>query len=227
MCGRFARHRRQEVIARFLSVDRDDLPEDDLSYNIAPTQDVMAVRADTGGKRFMCNLRWGLIPSWAKDQSIAAYTSNARAETLLEKPSFRTAFRSRRCLIPADGFYEWSKKGKEKVPYFIKLKSDDPIVFAGLWDRWKDPAGRVIESCTIVTTTPNELVGEFHHRMAAILRPESFSLWLDPGFTRAEELLDLLAPYPADEMEAYRVSKLVNNSRNNSPECMKALDSDI
>jgi putative SOS response-associated peptidase YedK len=199
----------------------DELPFLDASYNIAPTQDVLAVRATTEGKREMACLRWGLIPSWAKDTSISSYTSNARAETLLEKPSFKNSFRSRRCLIPADGFYEWGKVGREKFPYYFRMKEDGPFAFAGLWDRWRDPEGTLIESCTIVTTTPNELLEPLHNRMAVILRPDQFSLWLDPTMTRAEELMDTLVPYPADEMESFRVSKFVNNTRNNTPACIQ------
>jgi putative SOS response-associated peptidase YedK len=165
-----------------------------------------------------------LIPSWAKDDSISAHTSNARAETLLEKPSFKNAFRSRRCLIPADGFYEWSKQGKEKIPYYLSMKSDEPLAFAGLWERWRDPAGKIVESCTIITTTPNSLLEKLHHRMAVILRPEHFKLWLDPSLTRAETLIDILCPYPAEEMQAHRVSKLVNNVRNNVSECIESCE---
>ena len=220
MCGRFARHRREEVIAKYLGVE-DELPFLDASFNIAPTQDVLAVRATTEGKREMVCLRWGLIPSWAKDASISAYTSNARAETLLEKPSFKQSFRSRRCLIPADGFYEWGKVGREKFPYYFRMKEDRPFAFAGLWDRWRDPEGTLVESCTIVTTTPNELLEPLHNRMAVILKPNQFSLWLDPTMTRAEELIDTLVAYPADEMESFRVSKFVNNTRNNTPACIQ------
>jgi putative SOS response-associated peptidase YedK len=223
MCGRFARHRRQEIIARFIDVD-GDLPFLEPSFNIAPTQQVLAVRAAVDGGREMTTMRWGLIPSWAKDDSISAHTSNARAETLLEKPSFKNAFRSRRCLIPADGFYEWSKQGKEKIPYYLRMKSDQPLAFAGLWERWRDPAGKTVESCTIITTTPNSLLEKLHHRMAVILRPEHFKLWLDPSLTRAETLTDILCPYPAEEMQAHRVSKLVNNVRNNIPECMESCE---
>src|SRR5258705_1652237 len=219
MCGRFARHRRQEIIARFIDVD-GELAFLEPSFNIAPTQQVLAVRAAVDGGREMTTMRWGLIPSWAKDDSISAHTSNARAETLLEKPSFKNAFRSRRCLIPADGFYEWSKQGKEKIPYYLKMKSDEPFAFAGLWERWRDPAGKTVESCTIITTTPNSLLEKLHYRMAVILRPEHFKLWLDTSLTRAETLTDILCPYPAEEMQAHRVSKLVNNVRNNVPECI-------
>lgn len=220
MCGRFARHRRQEVIARFIQVE-GEFPDLAPSYNIAPTQQVLAVRATPSGVREMTTFKWGLIPFWAKDAAISAHTSNARAETLLEKPSFKHAFRSRRCLIPADGFYEWGKDGKEKVPYYFRMKADEPFALAGLWERWRDPAGVVLETCTIVTTTPNELVEPLHNRMAVILRPESFDLWLDHGLTRAEALTELLYPYPADEMEGHRVSKLVNNPRNDVPQCIE------
>jgi putative SOS response-associated peptidase YedK len=199
-----------------------DLPEElPPSYNIAPTQDVLAVRADADGKREMTVLKWGLIPFWAKDESIAAHTSNARAETLLEKPSFKHAFRARRCLIPADGFFEWAKAGREKIPYYFRMADDSPLAFAGLWERWRDPSsGRPIETCTIVTTTPNEILSTMHHRMAVILKPDAFTLWLDPTMKRAEELMDLLSPFPAEEMAFHPVSKLVNNVRNNFPQCI-------
>jgi len=218
MCGRFARHRRDEIVERFLPFD-GEVPELEPSFNVAPTQQVLAVRANSEGRREFTTLRWGLIPSWAMDESISAHTSNARAETLLDKPSFKNSFRTRRCLIPADGFYEWSKQGKEKVPYYFQLKSHEPLAFAGLWDKWRNPDGNVVESCPIITTTPNELLQRFHHRMAAIVKPELFDQWLAAS-TRVESLTDLLTPYPADEMEAYRVSKLVNNVRNNSAECI-------
>ena len=220
MCGRFARHRRDEIVERFLPFE-GEVPDLEPSFNVAPTQQVLAVRANAEGRREFTTFRWGLIPSWARDDSISAHTSNARAETLLEKPSFKTSFRSRRCLIPADGFFEWSKLGKEKHPFYFYLKSGEPLALAGLWDRWRDPEGKMVESCTIITTTPNELLSRFHNRMAVILKPEQFDAWLAPT-TSVETVIDYLSPYPSDEMEAHKVSKLVNNYRNNNPQCIAA-----
>jgi putative SOS response-associated peptidase YedK len=219
MCGRFSRHRRDEIVERFLPFE-GEYPDLAASYNVAPTQQVIAFRSNEEGRRVVTTLRWGLIPSWAKDASISAHTSNARAETLLEKPSFKTAFRNRRCIIPADGFYEWSREGKEKIPWYFGLASGEPLGLAGLWDKWRNPEGNIVESCTIITTTPNELLGKFHNRMAAILRPDEFDVWLDPKSTRGEDVAHLLRPFPADDMIAYRVSKFVNNVRNNSDECI-------
>jgi putative SOS response-associated peptidase YedK len=164
-------------------------------------------------------MRWGLIPSWAKDPGIGTQLINARAETVATKPAFRAAFRERRCLILTDGFYEWQSQGGRKRPWCIRMRDRRPFAFAGLWERWTDPEGRAIESCTIITTTPNDLVRRFHHRMPVILAPQAYDLWLDVGIREVDRLLPLLVSYPPDEMIAYPVSPLVNNPANDSPAC--------
>ena len=188
------------------------------SYNIAPTQEVAAVIEEDENRKLEM-LRWGLIPSWAKDPAIGNKMINARAETVSEKPSFRKAFKVRRCLILADGFYEWQKIDNGKQPYHIKMKDDSPFAFAGLWEIWKN--GEEIRSCTIVTTEANDLMHEIHHRMPVILHPEDYELWLDPDFDEKEPLTSLLKPYPADAMEAYPVSRRVNTPSNNEPSVLK------
>ena len=159
---------------------------------------------------------WGLIPSWAKDPAIGNKMINARAETVSEKPSFRSAFKKRRCLILADGFYEWQKTDDGKQPYHIKMEDDSPFAFAGLWEAW-DKYGEEIRSGTIITTDANDLMNEIHHRMPVILHPEDYGLWLDPDFDEKEALTSLLKPYPSDAMEAYPVSRRVNKPANNEP----------
>lgn len=190
-------------------------------YNIAPSQPV-AVVANTGERR-MAYFRWGLIPSWAKDPSIGNRMINARAESLVEKPSFRTAYRRRRCLILADGFYEWYQEpgGRGKVPMYIRLRSGLPFAFAGLWDTWRSEQGAPLFSCTILTTDPNDLIERIHHRMPVILKPEAYEQWLDPNEQAPETLNGLLKPYPAEEMTAYPVSPLVNNPKTDTPACIE------
>ena len=165
-------------------------------------------------------LKWGLIPSWADDPGIGARMINARSETVAEKPSFRRAFKERRCLIPADGFYEWQRTSGGKQPYYLRTKSGRPFAFAGLWESW-DGDGSEIHSCTILTTDANDLVGEVHHRMPVILPPGDYELWLDPDVREPGELLPLLAPYPANDMEVYQVSRRVNRPSNNDPDCVE------
>ena len=184
------------------------------SYNIAPTQEVAAV-VEEDGKRQLRMLHWGLIPSWAKDPAIGNKMINARAETVSEKPSFRTAFKKRRCLIVADGFYEWRKTDNGKQPHHIRMEDGSPFAFAGLWETWRN--GQEIRSCAIITTEANDLMGEIHHRMPVILPPENYGVWLDPDFGEKEALTALLKPYPSDEMEAYAVSRRVNKPANNDP----------
>jgi putative SOS response-associated peptidase YedK len=190
-------------------------------YNIAPTQSVIVVGDD--GERYLKQMRWGLIPSWAKDESIGNRMINARAETIAEKPAFRAALKKRRCLIPADGFYEW-KKGETskapKQPFCIRLKSKEPFGFAGLWEHWTSPDGEEVLSCTIITTEVNELLKEVHHRMPVILPREAEAVWLDPKIQDTDKLLPLLKPYPSDEMEFYPVDRIVNSPANDTPDCI-------
>lgn len=186
-------------------------------YNIAPTQPVLVIPSIKDYP--MDYFRWGLIPSWAKDASISNRMINARAETVTEKPSFRTAIKKRRCLIPADGFYEWksSSEGKSKIPYYIRLSSADVFAFAGLWDTWASPDGTLIKSCTIITTQPNELVASIHHRMPVIIPQEAHLKWLEPNEINPQIISDLLVPFPADQMEAYPVTRAVNDPKVDSP----------
>jgi len=224
MCGRFTLRTPLTVLAKQFQFDLEAASADVRPrYNIAPTQTVLAVRQiEQGSRREPVKLFWGLIPSWAKDNKGAYACINARSDSVATKPTFRLAFKKRRCLILAHGYYEWRKESKLKQPYFFEVDGGKPFAFAGLWDRWHDPEGTtLVESCTIVTTTPNELLEPLHNRMAVILKPHQFSLWLDPTMTRAEELIDTLVAYPADEMESFRVSKFVNNTRNNTPACIQ------
>jgi putative SOS response-associated peptidase YedK len=222
MCGRFTLTvdpgKLQEAIPGLI-VPEDLTPK----YNIAPSQPV-AVLPNEGENRLDFFL-WGLIPSWAKDPGIGNRMINARAETLAEKPAFRAAFRRRRCLVFADGFYEWRQEpgSKVKTPMYIKLKSGDPFAFAGLWEIWHAGDGSEIKSCTIITTSPNRLMEEIHNRMPVILPREAYSEWLKPGEVEPNNLNPLLEPYPENEMLAYPVSRMVNSPQNDVPECILPL----
>ena len=187
-------------------------------FNIAPTQNVLTVQSDEGFN-VAYPMRWGLIPSWAKDKSIGNRAINARGETLAERPMFRSALRRRRCLILADGFYEWTGTGKARQPMRILLKTGEPFGFAGLWEDWTDPEdNRIITSCTIITTTPNDLMSSIHNRMPVILLPEHEDAWLNETNEDSAAMSELLLPYPADKMEAYPVSTLVNSPANDTPD---------
>jgi len=194
-------------------------PELGPRYNIAPAQPVAVVVAREGGRELDA-FRWGLIPAWAKDAAIGHKMINARGETVAEKPSFKRPLKSQRCLVLADGFYEWRKTPGGKTPVYIHLAERRPFAFAGLWDRWQPPNGEAIYSCTIITTTPNRLVEAIHNRMPVILTPEGIEAWLDAAQQAPEALLPLLRPYPAEAMYAYPVSKLVNAPANDAPECI-------
>ena len=227
MCGRFALMTPTEALAKLFGVPETAvaaLPPSVPRYNIAPTQPVVAIRLDEHGERDLTFFHWGLIPSWSKDIQIGSRMINARSETVTEKPSFRTAFKRRRCLIPADGFYEWQKQADGKQPMFIRPTDGEerPFALAGLWEFWSDPDGGTIQSCTILTTTPNELMAPIHNRMPVIVEPEDFDLWLHPE-PDPEQGLHLLRPYPAEKMVAYPVSTLVNNPRHDNPECIQPI----
>ena len=218
MCGRFvyAAQCDENQLAFPQVVFPNEIP---LRYNIAPGQDITAI-ANTAEPRADA-FKWGLIPSWAKDHKIGNRLINARGETLAEKPSFRTAFKRRRCLIPATGFYEWQRNpdGKTKTPMYIALKSGAPFAFAGLWESWHSPEGQHIQSCTIITTEPNGLMAPIHNRMPVILPANAYDLWLDPA--ERTDLQALLLPYSAQEMTAYPVSTLVNSPINDTSDCLK------
>jgi putative SOS response-associated peptidase YedK len=215
MCGRF-------TLTADLSVLQENFPFVEMPegmqprFNIAPTQPVAVVPND--GRNRLDFFVWGLIPSWAKDPSIGNRLINARAETLLEKPSFRNAFRRRRCLVLADGFYEWRQAERGKTPMYIRLDGGKPFAFAGLWESWNAPDGSNVLSCTIITTEPNDLMATIHNRMPVILPAQAYSTWLEAGETDTKNLIELLKPYPSTEMQAYPVSPLVNSPNNDVPE---------
>ena len=220
MCGRFSQTATPDKIAEQFEVNEPPLFKP--RYNIAPSQQVATIRLNPeAAKRECVMLRWGLIPSWAKDSKIGNQCINAKAETVAEKPSFRSAFKIRRCLVIADGFYEWQLQGQQKQPMWIGLKSKRPFAFAGLWEHWKPAEGAPIETCTIITTEPNELMQAIHNRMPVILTPHDYDLWLDPTMQQVEILKPLLRPFTSDELVAYPVSTLVNNPRHDAPQCLE------
>ena len=218
MCGRYTLASPTERLAEEFGVDAASI-ELAPNYNVAPTQQVAAV-LDEGGQRRLEVLRWGLIPPWADDPGIGSRMINARSETAPGKPSFRRAFRERRCLIPADGFYEWQRTNGAKQPYYIHMEDGRPFAFAGLWESWSKGGEGEVRTCTILTTGANALVGEVHDRMPVILAHDAYDVWLDPASER-DELTGLLAPYPEDKMEAYPVSRFVNSPSNNDPRCIE------
>lgn len=211
MCGRFTQRQPAAKLEKEFGVE--EVPEVEARYNIAPTQSILGIRQAPDGRE-MSFLKWGLIPSWAKDSSMGAKLINARSETVTEKPSFREAFKRRRCIIPADGFYEWKRTDGRKQPFFFHMSDDRPFGFAGLWDRWQSPEGEVIESCTILTTEANEVLIPVHDRMPVILHPETYELWLDDDPRKASLREELLRPFPASDMASYPVSNSINSPRN-------------
>ena len=227
MCGRYTLRTPADRLAEAFGGVPADYPE--VRYNIAPSQSVAAVRAGSDGNaRQVVALRWGLIPSWAKDPAIGHRMINARAESLADKPSFRAAFRRRRCLVPADGFYEWQKRNGTKQPFYIARADGAPFAFAGLWERW-DGGGEglaeapPLESCTIVTTDANERVAPVHDRMPVILAPSDYALWLDPRVDDLPILEALLRPCPADDLFVWPVSTHVNSPAHDDPVCIEPL----
>lgn len=221
MCGRFTLILPPESLAEIFGLA--ELPRIEPRYNIAPSQQVAVVRQNIGGNRYLSEMKWGLIPSWSKDQPIGNHLINARAETLEEKVSFRNAFRHRRCLIPADGFFEWKTEEKRKIPYYIKRTDGSPFAVAGLWDSWKTPEGTMIESCTIITINPNSLVKDYHDRMPVILSRDEYGMWLDRNITGTKQLTTLFQPYPSELLEAYPVSSKVNIPGNDNCECIQRI----
>jgi putative SOS response-associated peptidase YedK len=214
MCGRFTLRTPMTVLIRQFQIDLGADQQLPLRFNVAPTQDIPVVRYTDDGRELTL-MRWGLIPSWSKDPKSGPLLINARSETAAEKPAFRSAFKTRRCLIPADGFYEWKKAGNKKQPYYFRLTDGQPFAFAGLWEKWQ-----VIESCTILTTEANELAAQMHDRMPVILSPNDYAEWLDP---LAKEPGKLLTPFPASEMSAIPVNPIVNNARNEGPACIEPM----
>jgi putative SOS response-associated peptidase YedK len=220
MCGRYVRRGSAETVSHWFDIEPDDLPVFSPSYNVCPqtAQPVVRLNSKTG-RRELSLMRWGLIPYWSKDAKIGLSTINAKGETIATSAVFREAFRRRRCLIPADLFYEWQKlEPKTRQPYAIGMSDGRPYAFAGLWERWKDKAtGLPLETYTIITTDPNELVEPIHNRMPVILDPRDYSRWLDPG-EPSHLPIDLLRPYPADKMTAWKVDPAVGNVRNDRSE---------
>ena len=221
MCGRFTLSKPKKIRAKELKVPEPEIDLLNPRYNIAPSDNVAVIRNEK--ERHIESLRWGLIHSWSKDETIGARMINARAETLAEKPSFKGLLNKHRCLVLADGFYEWAVGARGKEPYFIHLKSGEPFTFAGLWSHWKDPKGGEIKTCTIITCAPNSLMEKIHNRMPVILEGEARDVWLDPENKEGVAITGLLHPYLDKEMEAYPVSKIVNSPVNDSEACLKPI----
>src|SRR5947199_9353371 len=224
MCGRYTLTSSGEDLA--LAFDLTELPLVVPRYNMAPTQEAAVVRVvEPGGTRRLDPLKWGLIPYWAKEASIGNRMINARAESVAEKPAYRWSFKKKRCLVAADGFYEWKKEGKAKQPYLIRRQDGKPFAFAGLWSTWRDQehGGDLVETFTILTTSPNDLMRPLHDRMPVILSKENFDLWLDPKMEDAERLQSLLVPYAGQDFEAFPVSRAVNSPANDVAECIEPL----
>jgi len=222
MCGRYSFTQLAETIAEQFQVK--EVPSLSPRYNIAPTQPVptVSVSSETTERQFKM-LRWGLIPSWAKDTKMGAKLINARAETVREKPAFRAAFKKRRCLVLADGFYEWQTQDGSKQPFYFRVEDGKPFAFAGLWERWEKGEGEAIESCTILTTEANELMRTIHHRMPVILHPKDYEQWLEKEMGNPDILQSFLQPYPSEQMTNYPVSTKVNNPKNDRPECIQPI----
>jgi putative SOS response-associated peptidase YedK len=224
MCGRFTLSTPAQTLQQIFDLsETPDLPP---RYNIAPSEAIAAIRLPEpqAGHRLDL-LRWGLVPPWAKEPDVGARMINARSETAATNPAFRTAFRRRRCLVPADGFYEWQRLERRKQPFYIRMRDGLPFAFAGLWEHWEGPQGDALETCTILTTEPSELVRPVHDRMPVILDPQDWDLWLDPTMHEPERLQSLLRPYPAEKMIAFPVGQTVNNPANDHEECIAPLAS--
>lgn len=229
MCGRYTSRTSAADLADYFGVDEVVAPDLGERFNVAPTDEVYAVAESSSGRR-LGTFRWGLVPFWAKDLKVGAKMINARAESLLDKPAFKRSFERRRCIVPADGFYEWEKVGpKTKQPWLIRRADGKPMAFAGLWESWRPVKGSdegKVRSCTIVTGAPNEKVAALHDRMPVILQPEAWDAWLDPGNTDVGSLAGLLVPVDAAELELFPVSKAVNDVRNDGPELIRMLPTD-
>lgn len=227
MCGRYRLSRRKQILEEhFDSVS--GMEDWNPRYNIAPTQSVPVIRQNPKEPvRELSLFRWGLVPSWAKDPSVAARMINARSETAGTKPAFSEALKFRRCLVPADGFYEWRKTGKVKEPYCFEINDGQLFAFAGIWERWKDPSGKPLETCSILTTTPNAVTSAVHDRMPVILNPDNYDLWLDPGLKDAALLSYLLRPCDARLMRCYPVSSRVNSVINDDEECSRQVQHSV
>ena len=231
MCGRFRQTRSRKQLEDIFSgrFDAEGLNGNDLEiaphYNIAPSQKIVTVRQPRDQPlRRLSLMRWGLVPQWAKEIKVGYKNINARAETAATTPAFRDTFKSQRCLIPADGFYEWQKGKNGKQPYMFEIAHHENFAFAGLWDQWRDAEKNIIESCAILTTKPNQLVAGIHDRMPVILDPDAYDLWLDPAFSNTAELTAMLKPFPSGRMRGYPVSARVNDPKNDDPGCAKPFE---
>lgn len=229
MCGRMVQSQSPKNLQPILNFQENSELSFSPRYNIAPTAEILAVRQTDSGRE-ISRFHWGLIPMWAKDRNFSTQTFNARSETLSEKASFKEAYKKRRCLIPVDGFYEWQQgpSSKNKVPYYFQSESGKPIIFAGLWEFWRDannPEAPPIESCTIVTTAANSFMQSYHHRMPVMLPQEQWQNWLNPNLENQEVLEPMLKSREALDITAHPVSSAVGNTRNDSPEMTKAIAS--
>ena len=223
MCGRYTLRTPANVLVKQFNLPGlVELPE---RYNIAPTQSVLGIRAASEeSAKLPCEaamFRWGLVPFWAKDPTVGNRMINARAETVASKPAYRAAFKRRRCLVPADGFFEWQKQGKTKQPFYMHMDDGQPFAFAGLWERWGKEDDESIESCTVITTQPSPLLADIHDRMPVILEPSDYEIWLDPEFENYDYLASMLRPCLDERLIAEPVSTHVNNPRNDSPQCVE------
>lgn len=225
MCGRYRLSRRKQIVEERFDAAGDEDWEP--RYNVAPTQPVPIIRQHPKEpKREISLVRWGLIPSWSKDASGAAKMINARAETAHILAAFQDAMKRRRCLVPVDGFYEWQKRGSTRQPYCFEVNDGELFAFAGLWERWKDPSGNWVKTCSILTTAPNAVTSAVHDRMPVIVAPENYDVWLDPGMTKAEALTEMLKPFDAQLMRCFPVSTRVNQVKNDDAECARPVEPD-
>ena len=216
MCGRFTSLLSPELLENTFGVQAP--PDISPRYNIAPTQQVWIIREAATGGRFLSSVRWGLVPHWAKDLSIGSRMINARCETVHEKPAFRQAIRSRRCIVPASGLFEWATTPTGKIPHYVTMRDGSPLAFAGIWDSWKTPEGETLETCAILTTAANSLMAPIHDRIPVILHPTEFDHWLDRSLNNPEKLQRLYQPYPAELLQEWEVSTVVNNASHETPE---------
>jgi putative SOS response-associated peptidase YedK len=230
MCGRFVQVSSPELLVERFNVHEVATPRHEPSYNVAPGATVYAVRdraVDEGRRRYLSELRWGLVPSWAADPKLGDRMINARAESLADKPAYERAFRQHRCLVPAEGFYEWQRRGGRKQPTFVHRRYGEPMAFAGLWAAWRDPAdpGRDwLRSCAIVTTRANDTVAPLHDRMPVVLEARDWDHWLDPDVHDADVLARLLVPAASDVLAAYPVSSAVNSADNDGPDLVERVE---
>jgi putative SOS response-associated peptidase YedK len=229
MCGRFTLRTPTPVLIETFRISHVSDDANDLlpRYNVAPTQQVAVVRSDDAARRELMNMRWGLVPFWAKDVAIGNRMINARCETVADKPAFRAAFRQRRCLVVADGYYEWKKIGSKKQPYWIRMEDERPFGMAGLWETWREPQDtddrqrtQPLLSCTVITTDANDLTRDLHDRMPVLLEPDAWDLWLDATVEEVDAVQALLRPLESDAMKIEPVSTFVNNARHEGPECV-------